>query len=179
MIGPRMKLSTTPSRTLSAIALGATSLLIGCGGPFREGAQHAHFLPNEKIEVHTALQFDMLPEPVHAEACAEPNTAYTVTVLGSEKALTRGEKAAALQALNSLNGKADVLYLTRSYGSRDGNDKSCGEVWGRALRLRSHDAVPAGRPGSDGAAAAAESPGGPTGAPPTAASPADKTKMGF
>jgi hypothetical protein len=169
---------------LSTTVVAMTPLLGGCGLAIKEGAQHAHFLPETKLEVQTVMQLDMLPEPLHAKACAEPKTMYDVTVLGTEKSLSRGERAAALEALNTMEGKADVFYLTRSWGSLDDSGKSCGEVWGRGIRLRLRDAAPpVARPNTEvtavavpvGVPAAAPTPP----APSTPAAPGDKAKMGF
>lgn len=134
--------STSQSLSCFTFATGLT-LLSGCGVALKEGAQHAHFLPNEALEVHTAIQLEMLPEPLHAKACADIKTMYDVTVMGTTKSLSRGERAAALEALNQLGGTADVFYLTRSYGSLDTAGNQCGEVWGRGIRLRTRDFTPA------------------------------------
>lgn len=157
------------TQIILALTVGASSLLLGgCGLAIKEGAQHANFLPEAKLEVQTIMQLDMLPEALHAKACAEQKTMYDATVLGTEKSLSRGERAAVITALEAMEGKADVFYLTRSWGTTDNTGKSCGEVWGRGIRLRLKDAAP---PVVGVAVSAADSA--------TPSAPADKSKMGF
>jgi len=167
---------TLPS--LLSLAVGASSLLLsGCGLAIKEGAQHAHFLPESKLEVHTAMQLDMLPEPLHAKACADTKMLYDVTVLGTAKSLSRGERAAVLEALNGMEGKADVFYLTRSWGTLDDRGRNCGEVWGRGIRLRLRDSVPATARAAETAVVVTPATAAPAPAPQS--SPGDKAKMGF
>ncbi len=104
------------------------------------GGQQAVVSPN-RIPVHTALQFDLLPDVIRTEACAEPATTYEVAVVGASQALSRGEQAAAVEALARLGENADVLLLTSSYGYYDAG-KECGKVMGQALRLRASDMPP-------------------------------------
>jgi hypothetical protein len=120
------------------LAVGAS----GCGASFQYGAQHAHFTLKPSVEVHTAVQFDMLSKPLHALACADPKAMYSVTVMGTTRGLSRGEQAAALEAIKSTAGAADVFLLTRSVGSFNDKGEACGEVWGRGLKLRSKDVSP-------------------------------------
>jgi hypothetical protein len=127
---------------LCGLASLALAVLSGCGASFQYGAQHAHVLPKKKLEVHTALQFDMLPEPVHGKACADSLAIYQVVVMGTVQGLSRGEQAAAQLALRELGDTADALFLTSSHGYFNDSGDACGEVWGRALRLRATDYTP-------------------------------------
>ena len=164
-------------QNILTLTIGASSLFWGgCGFAIKEGAQHAHVLAASQVEMHTAFQFDMLPEVLHAEACASPRTLYDVTVLGTEKSLSRGERAAVLEALNAVGTQADIFYLTRSVGTLMG-ETSCGEVWGRGLRLRAHDFSP-GVAAATGTSRTETSSIVPAPAAATT-SPADKSKMGF
>jgi multidrug efflux pump subunit AcrA (membrane-fusion protein) len=110
----------------------------GCGA-FQYGAQNAHFSLAPNVEFLTAMQFDMLAKPLRAMKCAAPGTAYSVTVLGTTRPLSRGEQAAALEALQSTAGTADVLLVSRSVGSVNEKGESCGKIWGRGLKLRARD----------------------------------------
>ena len=170
------------TQSILALTVGASSLLLGgCGLAIKEGAQHANFLPEAKLEVQTIMQLDMLPEALHAKACADQKTMYSATILGTEKSLSRGERAAVITALEAMEGKADVFYLTRSWGTTDDTGKSCGEVWGRGIRLRLRDAAPPMARSSTEVTAVAVPVGVSAAAPtpPTSAAPSDKSKMGF
>ena len=95
--------------------------------------------------------------------------------------LARTTETRCLAALEAMEGKADVFYLTRSWGTTDDTGKSCGEVWGRGIRLRLRDAAPPMARSSTEVTAVAVPVGVSAAAPtpPTSAAPSDKSKMGF
>ena len=98
--------------------------------------QYVSMQPTGSPPILTGYQFE-LGKKVSADACAEPNTHYQVALVGVNGSPSLGELAAAREAMTML-GDADMLLVIHSRGARV-NGKACGEITGRAIKLRAID----------------------------------------
>lgn len=122
----------------------------GCASPqTQSGKTHMKFGPSP---ANQQLEFELLPDTLHAKACAEDDTTYNVSLFGMSGTATKGERAAAIKLVGMLEGKADTVYVTHSIGQEDDSGMpSCGEVWGRGAVITG---LVTPEPGAAGAAAA-------------------------